>query len=248
MEIRQYYTMIFWRKAENENVSFEDVAKMGFDIMTIFNKFLSNEYRPNFKTVRDIKNVSIYDWSYDSFALDLKQNVNHTKEKIFQELGYSMNFFSSLNNNRSVSYSLSIGKTNINFTNSIIVQFPVLFDYFNEDIYNSMKIIFYKVVERFSPYFACVVNSKLKNNGHYLGQDLIPNGVHWLNYWSQDILNSININKLLVLKEENPEFSYNDGIIQVKNSPLNADIEDDVSYIRHIEDILLKKWFSFLNI
>lgn len=76
--------MIFWRHTEKENTSFDDISERIYKVFQIFNKNLPYEYCPNYKTVNKKCDAKIYDWNYENFCNDLKKNINHTKECVFE--------------------------------------------------------------------------------------------------------------------------------------------------------------------
>ena len=117
VKIKQTYSMIFWRHTEKENTSFDDISERIYKVFQIFNKNLPYEYCPNYKTVNKKCDAKIYDWNYENFCNDLKKNINHTKECVFEKLGYSLSFFSSLEDNKLFGYRLNVGVKDSRFIN-----------------------------------------------------------------------------------------------------------------------------------
>ena len=70
--IIQRYSIILWRKAEQENISFEEISKDAYDVFNIFQNY-PQDLRPNYMTVRTRKDIEIFDWNYKHFCEQLKK-------------------------------------------------------------------------------------------------------------------------------------------------------------------------------
>lgn len=241
MGFKQTYSMIFWRHTEKGNTSFEDISERIYKVLQIFNKNLPYEYCPNYKSVNKKCDVKIYDWNYENFCNDLKKNINHTKECVFEKLGYSLSFFSSLEDNKSFGYRLNVGVKDSRFINVFSVHLAADFNYFNKDMAKILELIFYDCVNEFGAFYACVSNSLIKNGqSAILKSDSLYKitSIQWLNYWDSEILKKFDNKKLKILQRKHKEFSFNNGFIKLKDIPLDAENPEDIKYVQEIESEL----------
>ena len=242
----QWFTMGFWRKPEKSGITFDEISRRTYDTITIFND-QQEEYRPNYQTIMQKKDALPFDWNYDNFYKELKKNINKSGRIVFEELGYSMSFFSSLDDNSSCGYSLRVGNQNEQFINAIIVDFPVLFDISCKQNSTLICDIFQRVVEKFEPFWAGVIsntdNIKQEKSGFPRGKEQLKNqltGVHWLNYWSNEMISSLGKEKLATINNIFPNIKYNDGVLRLQEKPLNLECEVDRQYKKTVEDYLLR--------
>ena len=239
MDLKQRYGMVFWRHAEKKETDFNEVAERVYKVLNVFVNNFPAKYRPNYLTVNKKSETKLYEWNFENFCKDLKINVNHTKGRVFKELGYSLSFFSSLNNFESFSYRIHVGATDVNFTNAIVINLSMDFDYFDKKVASKLEQIFYQCVKEFDAYYACMSNSQIPlRKGCYTSLDDVPNDVHWLNYWSDEILKKIDIKKLKKLEKKYKEFSFNNGFIKLQDIALNAENPKDLQYKEQIEQEL----------
>lgn len=241
MGYKQTYTMIFWRHAEKEDIAFDDIAKRAYDTLQIFNKYFPEKYRPNYTTVKNKSEANLYNWNYEDFCNDLMKNVNHTRDMVFKDLGYSLSFFSSLNDESSCGYMIHVGATNKMFLNTISVNLSIDFDYFNKDYYDILEKTFYKCAEKFGAFYASIYNTKI-GGGKFakFKSDSVYDitSVNWLNYWSPEILKSFDAKVLKKLEKEYEEFIFKNGFIKLQDKPLNAESEEDLEYKNQVESEL----------
>lgn len=238
MEHKQTYKMIFWRHSEKKDSSFNDIAKRTYNVLQIFNNEFPEKYRPNYLTVMKKSDVNFFEWSYENFYNELINNVNHTKTQIFSELGYSLSFFSSLDNDSSCGYMIHVGAINENCLNTIAVNLSIDFDYFNKNSYELLERIFYRSAKEFGAFYACIYNSQI-SDGKFakFKSDSMYNitNIHWLNYWSPEVLRQFNIKELKKIEKEYREFSFKNGFLKLQEKPLNAENQSDIDYLKKVE-------------
>lgn len=241
MSQKQVYSMIFWRYSEKDDVSFDNIARRIFKVLNVFKKHFPEKYQPNFCAVKNKSNAKLYDWNYNNFYDDLKRNVNQTKEMVFKELGYSLSFFSSLEDAESCGYMVHVGATSPNCLNTFAVNLSIDFDYFNKECYNILEKVFYKCVKEFKPFYACVYNSQI-NGGKFakFKSDTVYDitNIHWLNYCSPEIINKFNKDTLKKLSRQNKEFVFKNGFIKLQKKPLDAENNKDIYYLKDVEQLL----------
>lgn len=237
--MEQFYKLILWRKAEKEDVPFEEIAKRAYETITLF-KVLEPKYQPNYEKVFSKKDAKLFDWDYNNFYNYLKSNVNREGKIEFKELGYSIGFFSSLNSNESCGYDLRVGATENPFTNTFLVRFSINMDIFNEEMSRKIELIFKQAVKIFEPFWGCVVNSRLNATDGYLNNDnSFPKAFHWLNYLSDEMLERLN-KKALNALEKKYKIERDGNIIKLKNIALNANLAEDVKLKKDVDDVLVR--------
>ncbi len=93
------------------------------------------------------------------------------------------------------------------------------------------------------PYWGCVSNKALSRRyGKFLDGNL-PTTVHWMNYWSEDIINTIGIKKIQCIVDENPIISLQNGILTIKDVALDIDNEHDIRFHDKLQNHYQRKLF-----
>ena len=76
----QYYTLIFWRKHERQDITFDEIAERAYKTLGIYQK-LPEKYRPNDVRVYRKEDAKLFEWSYQNFYNELKKSVNQENSK-----------------------------------------------------------------------------------------------------------------------------------------------------------------------
>ena len=232
---KQQYKMLLCREAEKSKISFADLARKTYKLMMLFNELLPMQYRPNYETTNKKCDAKIYDWSYEQFYNDLKKGINHTKDAVFEELGYSISFFSSLNNSECVGYILNVGATNNNVQNFLSVSFPPAFDYFKKSNSSLLEDLFVKCVTVFGASYGKVANSCIFDGK---GTTFNLNGykvehLQWLNYFLPE---KFNIEKQLKsLTKLNHNIVYSNGFLKLKDIAIDSTNTEDMDLVNKID-------------
>jgi len=234
----QYYTIILWRKPESENITFDEIAERAYKTISVYQK-LPNNYKPNYLNGTRKKDAKLFDWSYENFANTLQQGANQENGQVFKELGYSIGFFSSLDNNQSCGYSMSVGKTNDLFINSFIVALSIDMDYYLPDTSKLIEDLFKESIKTFGAFYGAVVNSLMDKYIYYDKDANEIKSIHWLNYVAPDITQNIKESKLKKLMKKYKEFEYDNGFIKLQNKAINAENPEEVKYKEELERELL---------
>lgn len=235
----QVHTIILWKEADRLGKSFKEIAEEAYGVMNVFQDY-PIELRPNYLCASSLKNAKEFEWGYENFEELLKKRVNREGGRIFEDLGYCVGFFSSKKNRESSGFSLNVGTTNKKFNNSCIINLPVSLDLYNEKKAAMICNLFMKLVEKFGPYWGCVVNKVLYYGNGYERYivDGIPTMVHWLNYWSEDIAVAIGKEKIQQVLSDNPFMKYENGILVAKDTAFDINKEDDMKYHDKIQSQL----------
>lgn len=59
----------------------------------------------------------------------------------------------------------------------------------------------------------------------------MPTTIHWVNYWSEDIVNEIGMERIQRIQrilEKKPEISFRQGILLMKETALDINKEDEI--------------------
>lgn len=106
--------MILQAKA-NEN-DLDAQAKQIFDVLTLLNRI--DYLKPRYLTVSRKRDVKDFELSLDN----VKNLIYRSNDKVIPDLGSRFSFFSSLNDSESVGISISIGVSNLKFSNTLVIN------------------------------------------------------------------------------------------------------------------------------
>ena len=108
------YKMILWARPKEESI--DNQAEQLISILMALNQI---EYlKPKYQTVRRKKDAIEFDLTLEN----VKRLITNKRDKQFPDLGSSISFFTSLNDNESAGISISIGVSNLKFINSIVID------------------------------------------------------------------------------------------------------------------------------
>ena len=234
----QYYTLIFWRKHERQDITFDEIAEQAYKTISIYQK-LPEKYRPNYLRVYRKEDAKLFEWSYQNFYNELKKGVNQENGQIFVDLGYSIGFFSALDNNDACGYSIGVGKTNELFSNTFVIDLALDMDYFTPENSKLIEELFRETVQTFEPYFGATINSLMDNCNYFNKTTNELQSLHWLTYVSPELSTNLKESKLKKLMKKYKEFEYDNGFIKLQNIALNAENPKDVKYKEEVERELL---------
>ncbi|MBQ9935242.1 MAG: hypothetical protein IJO70_05270 [Lachnospiraceae bacterium] len=235
----QRHSIVLWRKAEKKAKEFEELAKETYEIMTIFQSY-PIEIRPNYLAEKLKNDTNKFEWNYENFKDVLKKGVNKENEREFKDLGYSLSFFSSMSEHNSCSFEITVGNKNERFYNTIIINLPVSLNYFEIRTTDMIRELFGKLVQVYRPYWGCVSNKILSRKyGKFLDGDL-PTTVHWMNYWSENIISKIGEDKIQKIVDENSMLTFEEGRLFIKDTAFDIENYEDVSY----HEFLHKQFFA----
>lgn len=225
----QRHSIILWKKAEDIGKKFEEIAKETYAVLNLFQD-CPQELRPNYLTAKTKKNIKVFDWNYENFRSILKKGINKEGKNMFEDLGYSISFFSSLSEQNSCGFEIIAGNKNEKFYNVLIINLPLSLNLYDKQTADMIKNLFERLVSSYMPFWGCISNKVLSQKyGKYLEGNL-PTTVHWMNYWSEDIIYTIGMEKIQNVVGKNSEISFKSGILSIKETALNVGKEDDIRY------------------
>lgn len=234
----QSYSIILWRKPEMEKISFEEIAHRAYDSLFVLQKY-DEIFRPNYLTVNKKGDASKFEWSYNIFSEELQKKVMKIGKKEISVLGYSLSFFSSLNDDESCGISIRVGNKDSRFVNSLVINLPVCIDYSEEKNSNMLKTLFSELVNCFEPYWGCVSSNTFIIDDRMYMSGNNPLYLHWLNYWSNEV--ALTVNGIFFEKIKNmPDISYRDGILQIGKRAFDYKNDNDMEYFKNINSVYLK--------
>ena len=119
--MKSTYSIVLWKKSHDKGL--DDTFKNTFETLSILQKY-NPSYRPNYLTCRskaEAMSAPKFEWNYENFVGQLRKGVNKEGDKEFPDLGYSISFFSSKEND-SVGISAHVGIVNKLFHDSIVIN------------------------------------------------------------------------------------------------------------------------------
>lgn len=223
----QRHSIILWKKAEKKDKDFEEIAKEAYEVLNLFQD-CPQELRPNYLTAKTKKDIKEFDWNYENFRSMLKKGINKEGENIFEDLGYSISFFSSLNGQNSCGFEIIAGNKNEKFYNVLIINLPLSLNLYDKKMADMIRNLFEKLIQSYKPYWGCISNKALSRKyGKFLEGNL-PTTVHWINYWSEDIIGTIGMKKIQNVVDKNTMSTFKTGILSIKETALDVEKEDDI--------------------
>lgn len=233
----QRHSIILWKKAEEKDRGFEEIARETYEVLGLFQCY-PQELRPNYLTGKTEKDIKEFDWNYENFRDVLKKGVNKEGKSIFEDLGYSISFFSSLNGQDSCGFEVVAGNKNERFYNVLIINLPLSLNLYDAKRAGMITGLFEKLVRLYLPYWGCVSNKALSRKYKKFLEGDVPTTVHWVNYWSEHIVGIIGREKIESLVGNNT-VSFNGGILTIKGTALDVEKEHDVALHAKVHDRLL---------
>lgn len=223
----QTYSMVLWSRPKQED--FEVSVDKTYKLLSALKEY-GAQLSPNYLPARRKKDVKEYFLNYESLKELLKKGVPREGDKIFQDLGCTIGFFSSLNDDDSAGISISIGISNPKFTNAFVLHLPLSLNVFDSAISEKLIDLFRKSVMIFNPFWGCILNSCNVRRFESLYKNSQPTTVHWVNFWGYEILNRIPENKIinntpLYLVERIKGKGY---ILVLMRKPIDDNSEEDI--------------------
>jgi hypothetical protein len=221
-----YYSLILWAKPKQEE--FKVTVDKTYALLASLKQF-GPELSPNYLPAWKKKDTKIYDLTYQSLEELIKNKAIKEGKLIFKDLGYSLQFFSSLVDDESAGISLSIGVNNPKFSNTFNLDLPLTMDIFNEEISLRLIGLFKKCVKLFDPYWGCILNSFTLRRLEHLYVNNVPTTVHWVNYWGNDLVNKITEDRIMMSSLFLKEKIDDKGMLLIlKKKPIDESNEEDI--------------------
>lgn len=227
--------IIIWAKPREE--TFEEQIELSWSILKKIQQYkLFTSLMLPAKSKKDVQNFEV-----------TKKNVEYlikaNRDKKFPDIGSELVFFTSLNDEESASISFSVGKSNINLINALVISLPVNFAQKNCIEYIEL---FNELIILYDSYYACITSDANLNlyNEWYNHQKNIPEVVFWINYWNQDMISNTTIKKIKS-KVYECKSMYNGYCIRLQEVPINVLNIDHIKNQKEISFLLKQKKFLF---
>lgn len=233
----QNHSIILWRKSDDPNKTFKQIAEEAFKTLSVFQNF-PRQFRPNYLAISTAEKFQEVKWNYENFEKILRDGINKENNKTFENLGYSILMFSSLIDAESFSIQLRVGNKESVFYNTLVVEIPNTLNTLDLNNAELITDLFNQLAQSFIPFWGCVSNkAMMRKYKRYLINDK-PATVHWLNYWGKDIQKAIGHEHIKEALEKYSDIRLERNIFKVQNK--SFDIEDHVSmeFQHDIEKIL----------
>ena len=214
-------------KSGKKDKDFEEIAKETYEILKLFQEY-PQELRPNYLTAKTKKDIKKFDWNYENFRSTLKNGINKEGKNIFEDLGYSISFFSSLSEKDSCGFRILAGNKNEKFYNVLVVNLSVSLNLYEKKNADMIKELFEELVQSYTPFWGCVSNKALSRKyGKFLEGNL-PTTVHWMNYWSEEIICAIGMKRIQNMVSVNSAILFKNGIFTIKETAIDIENDEDI--------------------
>ena len=141
-----------------------------------------------------------------------------------------MGFFSNFEETNTCGISIHVGNKSPLFVNSLIIRLPRNLNLCDCESVKMIKDLFKILIEAFKPFWGCVSNYELtRKYGRYMNNG-IPTTIHWMNYWSEEIIDKFGREKVNCFVKEHTDILIEDGFFSIRDQALYADKEVDVDY------------------
>ena len=237
--IFQSHRIILYRNTNSKNINFYSIAQEVLEVLEVFNQF-DVKYRPNYRMMHLRENAPEFECNYDNVVKILKYKYE-TMEGISGKFGYCLSFFSSKNDEESFDYFLKVGSKCKDSHDTLIIDIPIVVNLYDKDGAKLIEDMFKKVVVAFKPFWGCVANRYIYNK-HFVVKDHSsyiykgkPSTVHWLNYWSDEIINCIGVDQIQKVLNLHQQLYFKGGIFKIKDCALDVNDKLDMEFHRQLD-------------
>jgi hypothetical protein len=222
----QTHSMILWAAPTKED--FKETVNKAYQILTALKEF-GPELSPNYITNLIKKDAKQFSLDYDSLAELIRKGVNKEGNRVFPDLGYRINFFSSLNDVDNTGISLTLGVTNSKLKNTFIVNFPISLNVFDDNISIGLIELFKTCNNIFNPFWGCILNSGTLIRYKTLFKNDLATTIHWVNFWGEDIIRKVSEEKISKASLYSREKIDNKGYLLIlKRKPIDDNSQNDI--------------------
>lgn len=235
----QEQTIILWKKADEEDRSFEEIALEIFEVLSLLQNCPEN-LRPNYLTVSSLNNAVKFTWSLQNFMDSLKEGVNREGDRVFEELGYSISFFSSFDEKDSCSIMVGAGIKSKLFWNTLIIHLPSSLDLYDRSAAVFVTNLFQNFAQKYTPFWGCISNDAIPVPRGIFLEGNLPTGIHWINYWSDEIVHTVGMERIYKAINAYPSIVFKNGILLIKDTALDINKEEDIQLYERLNEQLFQ--------
>ena len=230
-------TLLMWRKPSLEKKhNATDVASEMLNIIEI-----TRECIPEFSTfyIPASKKNGVKEAVLSKECIESLLHKSEHNTVLIDKTGYTLSLFTSLDSLCSCSFLLHIGSGHTRLTDSVLIKFPLCWNWQNSDVITRIEKLFMELVKLFCPYWGCVANLGLTNEKKYV-VDEIPTTLHWLNFFSESALKKIGPKKLQAIHSIPNCRIIDSNIIKTSSYPTTT-VEENASHnLARLNSILLR--------
>ena len=181
----------------------------------------------------------LYDLTQEYYQVISETTMNANGTSATTAYAYTLSLFTSLDSLCSCSFLLHIGSGHTRLTDSVLIKFPLCWNWQNSDVITQIEKLFMELVKLFCPYWGCVANLGLTNEKKYV-VDEMPTTLHWLNFFSESALKKIGPKKLQAIHSIPNCRIIDSNIIKTSSYPTTT-VEENASHnLARLNSILLR--------
>lgn len=232
----QINKIILWKKTESKDKSFEEIAKEAYSVLMVFKEYPM--LRPKYLPALSQDEVRTFSWEFNEFKDILAKCINQEDGKVFEDLGYHFSCFSSMDDMSSCRLDMSVGIKNDKFMNVLAVDLPYSLDLSEKENADLIKKLFCEIVDRFCPFWGCVLNRAILRSYGRLFKGDLPSTIHWVNYWNENIAEQVGKEKIEKIVQNHPDILWENNFLIVKETALSSENRADLNYQRYLHKML----------
>lgn len=229
--MRDRYKMLIWAKPKSESI--EEQVSCAYGILSKLKEYkLFEKLLLPAKSKKEVK-------EFDITEKHIEELILNKRDKKYMNLGSLLSFFTSLNQESSMSVLFSVGRSNSKFRNVMVISLPINFT--SSELIESIELL-KDLVRLYKAFYACItsnMNLELYDDFYDFAGER-PKVAFWVNYWGKEIIKNIKMNEEVLEAVYEYEMTEDGCYIRLQNEPI------DISNNQHIE--FQNKINSMLNL
>jgi len=232
------HNLILWAGPKKE-LKEEQVQKI-YDILSVLTEF-GEPFLPNYLPAKRKSECKEFILSYENIEKLLKKSPKYEELDGRLGVGKTIGFFSSLEDDKSSVISITIGNFGL-IGNSIVLKFPINFN-FESNVFDKLTSLLKKLISIFNPYWGCISSrfNSQQFDGYYNHEKGIPNAVFWMNYWGEDITNTLKVSKKIKKGKIDKLYEieeYHKGyFLRLQEKPIDINNEIEIDFQKQVNSI-----------
>lgn len=223
-------SMIFWRKPSPEciDAQIEELYNTLLEFKKVDDLFSPNFILSNSRR----KGVISFEWDISAFKKRMLAHPVNKGNVALGELGYSFAAISTQEESNCIGFSATIGNQHRAFYDSLVVNLPdaLLERNNNEQIVQSL---FKNASVSFKPFWGCITDVAMLRKCPELMSGNKPTSVHWVNYWSDTIVETIGDRTVRSVLSSN-NITFDGNIFAICGHPIDISLNEDSLFVEKI--------------
>lgn len=188
--MKRAFSLILWAPSRIQD--FDSCKHQAYELLATLHAF-GPELSPKYLRAMSKKAAREFRLTLDNVEQLLKRKA----DRLFPDLGYTIGFFTSMNDDESAGISLRIGVSTPDprFVNSLVVDFPLNFDFGNAALRSRTIDLFRRCCEIFDPFWGCITDNLVQNRLQSFWKDSQPTSIHWVNWYGDDLADRLGRSK-----------------------------------------------------